>query len=121
MLDQLADLKPAGWSFENPLAPGSQATGVTKSTTDYWCVNLRSMRDLSQMQVLYLPGAGTLTATQMNNEDREKLREFVDGGGVLWIDNAVMAQTSANSFNLNNLFFIDNIGFQTGRRLRCAG
>ncbi|MGB9620334.1 MAG: DUF4159 domain-containing protein, partial [Armatimonadota bacterium] len=84
LLESRTDLKPPGWSFDNPLAPGGPAAGITKDNPNYWKVDLRSASDLSRMHVLYLPGYGSV---ELSSQDREKLRQFVDGGGVLWIDN----------------------------------
>jgi hypothetical protein len=83
VLDRRTDYKPAGWDFVNPLAvPGSR-----KNTAPYWVVNLDniSLEDLRQFDAVVI-------ATQGNNigftpEQREKLRKFVDAGGLLWIDN----------------------------------
>jgi hypothetical protein len=83
VLDRRTDYKPAGWDFVNPLAgPGSR-----KNMAPYWVVNLDqiSMEDLRKFDAL-------VVATQGSNigftpEQREKLRKFVDAGGLLWIDN----------------------------------
>jgi len=84
LLEMRTDMKPPGWSFDNPLAPGGPATGLTKAGPVYWQVDLQSGPDLSRMHVLYFPASGTVTLT---SQERETLRKFVDGGGVLWIDN----------------------------------
>jgi hypothetical protein len=83
VLDRRTDYKPAGWDFVNPLA----APGSRKNMATYWVVNLDqiSMEDLSKYDAL-------VVATQGSNigftpEQREKLRKFVDAGGLLWIDN----------------------------------
>jgi hypothetical protein len=83
VLDRRSDYKPAGWDFVNPLA----APGSRKNMATYWVVNLDqiSMEDLSKYDAL-------VVATQGSNigftpEQREKLRKFVDAGGLLWIDN----------------------------------
>lgn len=93
LLDIRTDLKPSGWSFENPYAPVNPGTGqrYEKYNPQYWLVNLQTTRDLSRLNVLYLPGSG---AIDLNDEDREKLRKFVDAGGVLWIDNSGSPQLS---------------------------
>ncbi len=83
VLDRRTDFKPAGWDFVNPMAsPGSR-----KNVALYWVVNLDavSMEDLRQFDAVVI-------ATQGSNigftpEQREKLRKFVDAGGLLWIDN----------------------------------
>ncbi|MGC8784105.1 MAG: hypothetical protein ACP5RN_06940, partial [Armatimonadota bacterium] len=83
VLDRRTDYKPAGWDFVNPLA----APGSRKNMATYWVVNLDqiSMEDLRKFDAMVI-------ATQGSNigftpEQREKLRKFVDAGGLLWIDN----------------------------------
>ncbi|MHB9037594.1 MAG: outer membrane protein assembly factor BamB family protein [Armatimonadota bacterium] len=87
LLDNLTSMKPAGWTLENPFA--SVEFGTTrkygKSDAEYWIVNLNSARDLSRMHVLYFPASGQIN---LDDDCREKLRKFVDGGGVLWVDNS---------------------------------
>jgi len=98
VLDRRTDYKPAGWDFVNPLAtPGSRKNAAT-----YWVVNLDriSMEDLSNFDVLVI-------ATQGSNigftpEQREKLRKFVDAGGLLWIDNQM-----AYTFDARAPLFLD--------------
>lgn len=83
VLDRRTDFKPAGWDFVNPLAgPGSR-----KNMAPYWVVSLDSIsvEDLRKFDAVVI-------ATQGSNigftpEQREKLRKFVDAGGLLWIDN----------------------------------
>ena len=120
LLDNLLDMKPSGWTFENPLAPSitSSVTGAQvkpdKSDPYYWRISLRQVRDLSMMDVLYLPDYGTV---KLDNDDREKLRQFVDGGGVLWIDNA--SGSNPLSFTVKSgstdtyTFFIPNFEFKS--------
>lgn len=103
VMEQHSELKPSGWSFENPFAPGSPSTGLGKDDTEYWVVNLAATRSLSRMNVLYLPASG---AINLDDQDREKLRRFVDGGGVLWIDN-----TGSPPLDFGNSFFIGEFGF----------
>lgn len=109
LLEMMTDMKPAGWTFENPYAPGSPSGGLQKSNINYWRVDLSSATDLSRMSVLYLPASGTVNLTI---QDREKLREFVDGGGVLWIDNAPTS-TSGTPLDLTDNFFIPGLKFKT--------
>ena len=107
LLEIRTDLKPTGWTLENPLAPGSAIDGYTKNTADYWQVNLTAARDLSSMHILYLPASGMVTLSRPN---REKLRRFVDGGGVLWIDNT----STTSCLNFDNTFFIQDFLFKLG-------
>ncbi|MGQ9455140.1 MAG: DUF4159 domain-containing protein [Armatimonadota bacterium] len=105
LLDMRVDLKPPGWSFDNPLAPGGPATGLSKSDPVYWQVDLSADPDLSRMHVLYLPAHGTVTLTP---QQREALRKFVDGGGVLWIDN----EGVGGQLDFSDTFFILNFKFE---------
>lgn len=83
VLDRRTDFKPIGWDFVNPLA----SPGSAKASRLYWLVRLDtvSVEDLSRFDVLVLATTGTVAFTP---EQREKLRKFVDAGGLLWIDNA---------------------------------
>ncbi|HLO98870.1 MAG TPA: hypothetical protein VK171_09780 [Fimbriimonas sp.] len=103
-LDSNAPLKPAGWNFTNPLAPGwlddsevaffssrygdtpSAQTRLSKRDTRYWWVNVANLSDddFAQLDVALLQV--TTPNLTVSPSDREKLRRFVDKGGVLWID-----------------------------------
>jgi hypothetical protein len=80
-LDMRSDLKPTGLSFLNPLAPA----GTGRDQKSYWLVDLSRVSDsqLAQYRILLLSRTNLVG---MTIEMREKLRRFVDGGGVLWID-----------------------------------
>lgn len=103
-LDALTSMKPTGWTFENPLA----AT-VDKFDPKYWIVPISSSRNLSRMDVLYFPGSSTISLT---DEERENLRRFVDGGGVLWVDNA--HPSSVLKFPQTGPLFISQCQFSLG-------
>lgn len=111
LLQNRLDLKPAGWSLENPLSAGSPPGGLgdfkPEDHPDYWLVNLHSHSSLAKMHVLYLPASGKVT---LDDEDREKLRQFVDSGGVLWIDNM---GTGVSALDFQGTFFIPNFKFQS--------
>ena len=105
MLDLDRTIKPASWSFinplgqstftdtmgvrwaANPLAGGLPNVGdnLSKATGSYWEVKLSEVSDvqLAQFDILSLSVAGTLA---LNSTEREKLSKYIDGGGVLWID-----------------------------------
>lgn len=100
-LDAMNNMKPSGWTFENPLAATHN-----KYNLNYWVVPIKSARDLSRMNVLYFPGSGSIKLT---NEERENLRRFVDGGGVLWVDNAGGALPL--TFDDDGPFFINQLSF----------
>ncbi|MDO8685001.1 MAG: hypothetical protein Q7N50_16170 [Armatimonadota bacterium] len=82
ILDQAVGLKPRGWEFTNPLS--SYSSGVRQSA-NYWLVNLATTMpdNLNKFDILYLSAPGEISLLP---EDREKLRRFVDGGGLLWVD-----------------------------------
>ena len=104
-LDILTQLKPAGWSLENPLSTISASQGSGKNYVDYWIIDLSKAGDLSKMNVLYLPLNGTVN---LKDQDREKLRQFVDSGGLLWIDNV---SATSSPLDFGNTFFIQNFKF----------
>jgi hypothetical protein len=81
ILDQRTDLKPPGLSFQNPRAPA----GAGRDQAAYWLVDLSKASDtlLARYRILLLSRSNL---NGMTIEMREKLRRFVDGGGVLWVD-----------------------------------
>jgi hypothetical protein len=109
-LDSNRGLKPAGWNFYNPLAQGSLTserqvffgssaancvgmsgvpvanTPLNKRTVGYWWLNVNELsdEDISQIDVGLLQISRPLV--QVRPDDRERLRRFVDKGGLLWID-----------------------------------
>jgi hypothetical protein len=80
-MDRRTDLKPLGLSFRNPFAQA----GTTRNQAAYWLVDVSRLNDnqLARYKILLISRTswGGMTA-----EIREKLRRFVDGGGVLWVD-----------------------------------
>lgn len=113
-LNASSNLKPSGWSFVNPHAAtvmtqaiidrwngvdglsspppagvGGSIAGLnqtlTKGTAPYWEVFLGSASDeqLADYDILALNVRGYLSLTPF---EREKLRSYVDQGGVLWVD-----------------------------------
>jgi hypothetical protein len=121
VMDQRMDLKPAGWEFSNPQAPSrvtSEINGlnrwngayasdqiITKDMGCYWEIKAGApFEALAEFDVLFL---GSNQTMNFSRENREKLRKFVDAGGVLWIDNCDMA-----TFNTSNMrFFIADLQF----------
>jgi hypothetical protein len=115
-LDSNTSIKPAGWNFTNPLAPSQldQAffddatlfgvtkppvgTSVTKRTARYWWVDLAEQNDeqLALIDVALIQ----VRAPDLNVTpgDRDRLRKYVDRGGILWIDLAYGAVNQANGF-----------------------
>ncbi|MCL5104154.1 MAG: DUF4159 domain-containing protein, partial [Armatimonadetes bacterium] len=109
LLDYLTSMKPAGWSLDNPYAPVDTAGNkYNKQSPEFWRVNLATARNLSRMHILYLPAAGNVN---LANEDREKLRKFVDNGGVLWVDNSGGREKPLTFTGQPGTFFIPNVYF----------
>jgi len=89
-MDRRTDLKPLGLSFRNPFAPA----GTTRNQAAYWLVDVSRLNDnqLARYKILLISRTIWAGMTAENNwagmtvEIREKLRRFVDGGGVLWVD-----------------------------------
>ena len=104
-LDSNKNLKPAGWSISNPYAPSrvtdeihnrwisldssTPATGtpISKANAPYWEVFLSQVSDdtLANYDLLLV---NPRFYASLNPTERERLRRFVDHGGVLWIDPA---------------------------------
>lgn len=116
-LDSNRSVKPAGWNIYNPNAPGqvtpeiqarwqtlvggppaspALAERITKRNAAYWEFRLSQASDaqMAQYDVLLVNAAGNVA---LNSAEREKLRQFVDRGGVLWVD--VSATDFANFAN----------------------
>jgi hypothetical protein len=103
-LDNNSAVKPAGWNFVNPLAAGrletdelpffasrftnTPAAGFATSKADvrYWWQNVRDLSDddLGNIDVALIQV--TTPNLPVAPSDREKIRRFVDKGGVLWVD-----------------------------------
>ncbi|MBS1723525.1 MAG: hypothetical protein JSS66_11290 [Armatimonadetes bacterium] len=116
-LDQDATVKPAKWTFSNPVGPtvltsGVQArwtvldaatpavgTRLTKNTAPYWEVPLDTVDDktLASYDVLSLSISRPLL---VNPAERDKLRRYVDQGGVLWVD---LINDSTANITLDNV------------------
>lgn len=120
-LDRDSAVKPPEWNIDNPRA-GTQMTQATsdrwsalnaastggpmpavgdrlnKSHAAYWEVRLSQVSDiqLSDYDVLLLSAYGF---TSLNSMERDKLRKFVDQGGVLWIDTC--STTNFNNVEVN--------------------
>ncbi|NUL82659.1 MAG: hypothetical protein HUU60_08070 [Armatimonadetes bacterium] len=81
-LDSRTDLKPPGWEFLNPYAPAD--TG--KRSARYWKVRLSQLSDNQLMRYNVLLLSAAPASFRMSLSDRDKLRRFVDAGGVLWVE-----------------------------------
>lgn len=110
-------VKPAAWSFTNPRANSSltdfmqnrwlnrgvgvvppSGTRMTKDDGPYWEVDLDDANDvqLSNYDALLLVVSGTVS---LNSLEREKLRKYVDQGGLLWVD---VADGGVPAFDVTN-------------------
>lgn len=112
-LDRNRNFRPALWDFINPRsqtnlssAMSAQWTSiqtdfggsglpslgskVAKNSAPYWSVNLdrSTIDDLAEYDLLLLPVSGTLS---LGPSEREKLRRFVDQGGILWVSQETVA------------------------------
>ncbi len=136
VLSQRPDVTPYGWNILNPLAPKTVtadiqqryanatppytiAQSLTPNMAAYWEVRLSqtSAADLQQFNVLLIDLKGAQTVAQFSASDVEKLRQFVDGGGTLWIEGGqgatIGVPNAAN--NANGLFF--DLQFATGNTI----
>lgn len=103
-LDRDRAIKPAAWNFVNPLAttvltdsvrsrwlalgPGllpDTGANLSKDHAGYWEVFLSNvgMDQMNRFDALFLSVSGTV---RLRPTDREKLRRYVDQGGMLWVD-----------------------------------
>lgn len=124
-LDSNREVKPAGWNIYNPVAP-AQATQaivdrwtllagavgggapalyerITKRNAAYWEIRLSTASEaqLSQLDVLLVNASGEVS---LNPAEREKLRNFVDRGGVLWVEVANINEANFDTLYSTNGF-----------------
>src|SRR5688500_3195449 len=124
-LESNANIKPGGWTFYNPNAAtrvtqaiatrwtqhnldlGFGAAGgpivgdtLTKRDAAYWEVLLSQASDaqITSYDILVLPAYRNIS---LNPLEREKLRKFMESGGVLWVD--VMSGPFLNLDIINNV------------------
>jgi len=125
-----SDIKPVGWNVYNPHAPsrvtpeintryvtlgkGSPPLGteITKRDAPYWEVFLdnASSSDLADYDILLV---SPMNRALLTPTEREKLRAFVDHGGILWIDPSALPYNRngvdpANNFPVS--FVTRNVG-----------
>jgi len=118
IMEMRDDLKPSGWSFYNPLSPPTVTADIanrwsitigqplTKDMGCYWEVKSdAAFEDIEKFNLLILSVDQTLT---FDRNIRERLRKFVDNGGVLWVD------YQGGSFPISPSFFlVDGLGFNS--------
>ncbi|HZO87940.1 MAG TPA: hypothetical protein VFB38_06330 [Chthonomonadaceae bacterium] len=140
VLDNRNDLKPAGWEFVNPLAPGTitpdmvvrmqkRANGndptinaglfkvnapLTKNMAAYWEVNLDTVaaKDLRQFDIILMPIRSN-ELVRLTPERAAKLRQAVDGGATLWLEDEGGNGSYPTSNFLVNVQFTDQRGGNT--------
>lgn len=124
-LERQSKLKPAGWTFSNPLAAGTltgtaaarwdSLTGqtidgrvLTKQNAPYWEVSLSQISDsdVGQFDVLLVAPQSYVS---LNPIERERLRRFVDQGGILWIDTGALGSSSVDAVNNFPISFVTAI------------
>jgi hypothetical protein len=107
ILDRDANVKPPEWRFDSGAGSGTLSTDaqarfggvagtpINKAYAPYWEVDLRLASDdaINAFDVLVVSLTNQVFLTA---EDREKLRGFVDKGGLLWIDYAAIAGSFDN-------------------------
>ncbi len=89
VLNQRADTTPVGWRFVNPYPGGGFMLPSLQSPAaqnQYWYVNIYNMSvaQLSKYQALVVSTSGADPGLPV--PDTEALRQYVDGGGILWFD-----------------------------------
>lgn len=129
-LDKDTSVKPASWIIESPLGQTSltgasrarwlanpQAGAVpplssrlSKNDAAYWEVSLNDVTDdtLSRFDVLSLTMTGFIS---LNSKERERLRRYVDQGGILWAD--LLDEGGLNYQTVNGLPYTFQSGFNT--------
>ncbi len=122
-LDANRSVKPAGWNIFNPNAPsqatqaisnrwtliagvvggGSPGVGerITKRNAAYWEVQISQATEsqMANYDVLLINASGNIN---LNTIERERLRNFVDRGGVLWVETANTNATFNTLYSINN-------------------
>lgn len=121
-LDADTQVKPASWVFDNPLGQSTLTAAsrnrwvnnpnaglvppvgsrLSKKDAAYWEVMLDESTDevLSRFDILYLP---IRLDWALNSREREKLRRYIDQGGIIWLDlqtNPVVPVNVTNSLPL---------------------
>jgi hypothetical protein len=123
-LDLDASIKPAGWIFNNPnhsttfsaavaarwsIIGGtlpSAGAQLTKNMAPYWELSLNSATDqqLANYDILLVPAHGQVLLTPV---EKEKLRTFMDEGGIVWIDlnqGSALTNSTDSTTDLVNTF-----------------
>ncbi len=119
-LDSATTVKPAGWNFYNPFAPSrvtpsiqtrwlqidpsntpAVGTPISKRNAAYWEVILSQTSDTQLANYDFLMMSPRYLA-QLSPLQQNRLRRFVDGGGVLWIDGSSIS--SSPGLDLFNSF-----------------
>lgn len=119
MMDQRFDLKPAGWKLINPIAEA----GYQNTNPAYWYVYITDpLNDLTRFDTLLVqlacggtvigPPGDNVNGAEFTALGSENLRKFVDGGGVLWIEQATNTTISPDTVKVVlSDFFITDVEF----------
>ncbi|MEI7831965.1 MAG: hypothetical protein WCJ56_02035, partial [bacterium] len=88
-------LRPDGWQFDNPLAPGN---AVSKNSPSYWVVALSDF-NVSTLAGFDLLVVNNLGQARLNNTDKANLRKLLDLGATIWFNggNTLIDQVRQNA------------------------
>ncbi|HEX5322602.1 MAG TPA: hypothetical protein VFW40_02370, partial [Capsulimonadaceae bacterium] len=128
LLNQRADIRPPGWNLDNPLAPkvvtsdiasrygatGVYQTGqaITPNMAPYWEVDI-TRANIQSLEQFNLLAIHTHTFIDLTRPERLLLRQYIDQGGTLWIDDCGTLGTysegavSYNGCSFGNDFLFD--------------
>lgn len=130
ILNQRPDIRPANWQIANPLAPKvvtqdiinrynqasdySVGQAITPNMAPYWEVNITRV-DLTALSQFNLLVIHTHYLVDLTHTERELLRQYIDQGGTLWVDDcgtngtytAANTSTAYNGCATGNGFLFD--------------
>ncbi len=134
MLDRRTDLRPAGWSFVNPLASSTVTPTIrqrwiardttaidaslanpvfalgaplTKNIGAYWEVNLDTVSQSSLQQFDIVLLAYHTSSTGFSPAERDTLRKYVDAGGTVWLEDEGGFDIQTGGNHTQNQFIVD--------------
>ncbi len=113
-------LKPDGWQFDNPLAPG----GITdKNNSAYWVVPLADNK-VTALAAFDLLVVNDLGKARLNNNDKANLRKLLDLGATIWFNGGDTLDTqlvqTTNDFIDPPIVFNNTLVDPDGRNLLAA-
>ena len=117
VLNQRTDVCPGGWVLNNPLAPKTVTTTllhrypaqyalgqtVTPNMAVYWQVDITKLttETMKSFDMLYIH---THKNCDFSQTERQAMRQFVNGGGTLWIDDDGGCIMGENATALSGVF-----------------